>query len=87
MLHAASADADDEVAGDAAEPSSAAVKAVLSGAVARVVYKTAIAAIPTSLSFRARFLHVLRQFHFEGVASLREQVLTSVRCDFAQVRV
>lgn len=76
--------ADEEVPIDASEPSAAAVKAVLSGAVAHVVYKNAVGAIPNSLSFRVRFLHVLRQFRFEGVEKLREQVLASVGSDFAQ---
>lgn len=64
------------------DSSAAAVQAVLSGAVAKVVYKSAIAAVPDSLSFRQGFLELLGQFRLEGVGAIRQAVLDSIKRDF-----
>lgn len=58
------------------------MQAVLSGAVAKVVYKSAIAAIPDSLSFRQGFLELLGQFKLDGVPAIRQAVLDSIQRDF-----
>ena len=58
------------------------MQAVLSGAVAKVVYKSAIAAIPDSLSFRQGFLELLEQFKLDGVPAIRQEVLDSIQRDF-----
>ena len=60
----------------------AAIQAVLSGAIAKVVFKSAIAAIPDSLSFRHSFLKLLAQFKFEGVAAIQQTILDSIHRDF-----
>lgn len=52
------------------EESTAAVAAVLNGAVAGVVYRSAIKAVPGSVPFRAKFLDILRPFDFPGRAAL-----------------
>ena len=72
----------DAVAGDG-DVSAAAVRAVLDGAVAAVVYKSAIAAVPDSLPFRARFLRLLEPLEFPGRAAREEAVYESVACDFS----
>lgn len=60
----------------------AAIHAVLTGAIAKVVYRTAIEAIPDSITFRQGFLEILFQFKFEGVRSLQEAILDSIQQDF-----
>ncbi len=50
--------------------SAAAVAAVLNGAVAGVVYRSAIAAFPDSVPFRAKFLELLSPLDFPGKAAL-----------------
>ena len=60
----------------------AAIQAVLSGAVAQMVYKSAIAAIPTSIDFRHCFLTLLSQSKFDGCASIQQAILDSIRDDF-----
>ncbi|DBA99850.1 hypothetical protein WJX77_002505 [Trebouxia sp. C0004] len=60
----------------------AAIQVVLSGAVATVVYKSAIQAIPHSLDFRYSFLKLLSQFKFEGIAAIQQAVLDSIHTDF-----
>lgn len=64
------------------DSSAAAVQAVLSGAVAKVVFKSAVAAIPDSLSFRQSFLELLGQFKLDGVPAIRQAVLDSIAKDF-----
>lgn len=56
--------------GEGGDEAAAAVAAVLNGAVAQVVYKSAIAAFPDSVPFRAKFLDMLAPLHFPGRASL-----------------
>jgi hypothetical protein len=46
------------------------VAKVLSGGVALVVYRAAIAAFPASLPFRARFLQLLGPLSFPGRAAI-----------------
>ncbi|GAB4819004.1 hypothetical protein N2152v2_006050 [Parachlorella kessleri] len=65
------------------DESAAAVKAVLNGAVAAVVYRSAVKAVPGSVDFRRKFLDILRPFDFPGKAGLQELVYTSVAADFA----
>lgn len=60
----------------------AAIQVVLSGAVAKVVYKSAIQAIPHSLDFRYSFLKLLSQFKFEGMAAIQQAILDSIHTDF-----
>ena len=67
---------------EAAQSGEAAIHAVLTGAIAKVVYRTAIEAVPDSISFRQGFLRILSQFKFEGVSSLREAILDSIQQDF-----
>lgn len=52
------------------DESAAAQQAVLNGAVAAVVYRSAIKAIPGSVEFRAKFLEILAPFDFPGRAAL-----------------
>lgn len=67
---------EDEQAGHAA------IQMVLSGAVAKVVYKSAIQAIPHSLDFRYSFLKLLSQFKFEGITAIQQDILDSIHSDF-----
>ena len=60
----------------------AAIQMVLNGAIAKVVYKSAIQAIPHSLDFRYSFLKLLSQFKFEGIAAIQQAVLDSIHTDF-----
>lgn len=55
---------------------------MLTGAIAKVVYRSAIEAVPDSISFRKGFLEILSQFKFEGLVSLREAILDSIQQDF-----
>lgn len=64
------------------DSSAAAVQAVLSGAVAKVVFKSAVAAIPGSLSFRQSFLELLGKFRLDGLPAIRQAVLDSMKKDF-----
>lgn len=57
----------------AADEAAAAVQSVLSGAVAGLVYRNALVAIPESLPFRAGFLDILRPYEFAGKADLQVQ--------------
>lgn len=82
----ADAPADAAAADDAAAAggdADAAVRRVLTGAVARVVIKGALSAAPDSLSLRARLLRVLRDFTFPGVQSLQQFIYDRVMSDFA----
>ncbi len=63
--------------------SDAAVRAVLTGAVAGVVARAAVAAAPASLPLRRRLLRVLRGFGFPGVRRLRDALYEGVARDFA----
>ena len=65
-----------------AQSGEAAIHAVLTGAIAKVVYKTAIEAVPDSIDFRQGFLEVLSHFKFEGVSSLQQAILDSIQRDF-----
>mmetsp|Transcript_22822 Transcript_22822/g.58091 ORF Transcript_22822/g.58091 Transcript_22822/m.58091 type:complete len:681 (-) Transcript_22822:163-2205(-) len=65
------------------EAAEAAVRAVLTGAVARVVIKGAAQALPASVALRRRFLAVLAQFDFPGIAELRDAVYDNLAADFA----
>lgn len=55
---------------DEGDESAAAVAAVLNGAVAAVVYRSAIKAIPGSVAFRRKFLDILRPLDFPGKQAL-----------------
>lgn len=59
-----------------------AINAVLTGAIAKVVYKTAIEAVPDSIDFRQSFLEILSKFKFEGVESLQQAILDSIQRDW-----
>lgn len=67
---------EDEVSGEAA------IQAVLTGAIAKVVYKSAIDAIPDQIEFRHNFLKLLSQFKFEGIAVIQDTILDSIQRDF-----
>ena len=69
-------DEEDDQAGHAA------IQLVLNGAVAKVVYRSAIQAIPHSLDFRYSFLKILSQFKFEGIAAIQQAILDSIHTDF-----
>lgn len=59
-----------EEEGEEGDETGAAVAAVLNGAVALVVYRSAIAAVPDSVPFRAKFLELLAPLEFPGRAAL-----------------
>lgn len=63
----ASAIAAAAVTADGVDESEAAVKAVLMGAVAGIVFRQAIAALPADLQLRQRMLQVLGDFTFPGI--------------------
>ena len=67
---------EDEISGEAA------IQAVLTGAIAKVVYKSAIDAIPDQIEFRHNFLKLLSQFKFEGIAVIQDTILDSIQRDF-----
>jgi hypothetical protein len=96
---------------DPSQGPQAAVRAVLMGTVAKLVFQSALKAAASSkggssnylkvpaaaaaaaaagsgkgLGFRAGFLEVLGRYKSPGVAGLRQEVLDSIRRDFAQVR-
>ena len=64
------------------EQGDAAIQVVLTGAVAKVVFKNAIQAIPHSLDFRYGFLKLLAQFKFEGISAIQQAILDSIYKDF-----
>lgn len=59
-----------ETDGEVGDESAAAVQAVLNGAVAAVVYRSAVKAVPQSVGFRRKFLDILQPFDFPGKKSL-----------------
>jgi hypothetical protein len=61
----------------AGDESAAAVAAVLNGAVALVVYRSAVAAVPSSVPFRRKFLDMLHPLDFPGKAALEVRSLVS----------
>ena len=67
---------EDEISGEAA------IQAVLTGAIAKVVYKSAIDAIPDQIDFRHNFLKLLSQFKFEGITVIQDTILDSIQRDF-----
>ena len=64
------------------EQGDTAIQVVLTGAVAKVVFKNAIQAIPHSLDFRHNFLKLLVQFKFEGISAIQQAILDSIYRDF-----
>ena len=48
----------------------------------QLVYNSAIAAIPDSLTFRQGFLELLGHFKLKGVPVLRQAILDSIRAHF-----
>lgn len=68
---------------EAGDESAAAVQAVLNGAVAQVVFRNAVAAVPDSLPFRAKFLAILAPHRFLGRADLEGVIYHSIKEDFA----
>ena len=66
-------------AGEAAEggESEAAVEKVLSGGVALLVFRGALAELPREVATLVRFLDVLRPFSFPGVSAVAQ-----VRCTY-----
>ncbi|KAG2448877.1 hypothetical protein HYH02_006226 [Chlamydomonas schloesseri] len=73
-----------DASGEAGAPSAAAVRAVMEGGVACIVFKNAVAALPARLGFRARFLDLLRRFEYGFVTGLLDQVYDSIQKDFGQ---
>jgi U3 small nucleolar RNA-associated protein 6 len=73
----AGGDGEGEGSAGSAAPADAATAKVLRGAIARVVYASAVAAVPGSLPFRAKFLDVLRPLSLPGRAELE---VRSLRC-------
>ena len=67
----------------AAAAAEAAVAAVLTGAVAGVVARSAAAALPGDLALRRGLLEALARYDFPGVAALRAAVAAGVEADFA----
>lgn len=62
-----------------AETGEDAMDAVVSGGIAKVVAKEAVAKIPGSLQFRLRILEVLRRFSSQaGVDSIVQDLLTGI---------
>lgn len=55
-----------------------ALEGVLSGGVARLVVKNALASIPDSLDFRKQVLEVLESVAFPGVESIAEEVYADI---------
>ncbi len=75
---AVAGDEDDALAGS----SDAAALAVLRGAVAKVVYNSAVAAVSGSLPFRAGFLDVLAAVQLPGKKDLEEHILSDIKAAF-----
>ncbi|KAK9837160.1 hypothetical protein WJX81_007266 [Elliptochloris bilobata] len=67
---------------DGAAEAEAAVEAVLSGKVAEVVFRNAVAALPRAVAVRRRFLDTLQPFNFPGVASVAQVIYASLEEDF-----
>lgn len=67
--------------GAAGEESEAAVQMVLNGAVATVVYKQATAELPKEVATRKRFLDILSEFSFPGVAPIYEVSFSQCKGD------
>lgn len=67
------------------DAAAAAVEAVLSGKVAEVVFRNAIAALPRTVAVRRRFLDVLQTFTFPGITSIAQasQLVCLKRCHCA----
>ena len=72
------ADVNASAAADGVEESEAAVKAVLTGAVAGIVFRQAVAALPTDLQMRQRMLQVLGDFSFPGIKVRQIYILWAV---------
>lgn len=53
------------------------------GAVAHLVVKGAVAALPRSLALRQRLLQVVSAFSFPGMQGLREALLQGIAADFS----
>ncbi|CAL8463055.1 g2589 [Coccomyxa elongata] len=70
--------------GAAGKESEAAVQMVLNGAIATVVYKQATAELPKEVATRKRFLDILSEFSFPGVAPLYEAIYSSLEADFPE---
>ena len=60
------------------EESEAAVKAVLSGAVATVVFRQAISELPKRVETRQKFLDILAPFTFPGISDVAQVPSDSV---------
>ena len=71
-------------AGDEGAESEVAVNAVLTGAVAGIVLRQAVAALPTSLDLRRRLIEVLGDFSFPGTGQLLQEVYASIERDFTK---
>jgi hypothetical protein len=63
-----------------------AVAAVLTGAVAGVVVRSAAAALPRDFALRRGMLETLARFDFPGMRALAESVYAGIEADFPQVR-
>lgn len=68
--------------GEGGDEAEAAVRAVLTGAVARIVIRNAVAALPRSLSLRTALLRVLARFSFPGVREMEAEVYDGIAADF-----
>lgn len=69
--------------GEAADdPAAVAMQAILSGAIAGVVFRSAIEAVPQDLRFRTQFLAALQPFRFQGVKDLEATIYRSIASDF-----
>lgn len=62
----------------------AAVAAVLTGAVAKVVMRSAAAALPRDLELRRGLLEVVSRYSFPGAASISQQIAEGIQADFPQ---
>jgi hypothetical protein len=76
-MHAVAAG--EEEAAEGRQESAVAVARVLSGAVALVVFRGALAELPASVGLHTRFLDALQPFAFPGVAAIAEVTPTSSR--------
>jgi len=65
----------------------AAVAAVLRGAVAAVVVRSAVAALPRDLALRRGLLETLQRYSYPGVAAIAESVYQGIEADFPLVRL
>lgn len=62
-----------------AEKEEAALDAVLSGGIAKLVAREAVAKISGSLAFRQRLLDVLQDFSFPGAAQVAQDIVAGVQ--------